>query len=923
MTDAIKFTLDGREVEARPGETIWQVARREGIDIPHLCWLPEPGYRADGNCRACMVEIEGERVLAASCIRKPAPGMKVVTASDRARTARRMVMELLLADQPARAVAHHPDSRLWQWADRMDIHESRFPERDLPSPDLSHPAMAVHLDACIQCNLCVRACREVQVNDVIGMAFRNADAEIVFDMDDPMGASTCVACGECVQACPTGALMPANLLDAKGVGHVETDREVQSVCPYCGVGCQITYHVKDDKIRYVTGRNGPANENRLCVKGRFGFDYVNHEDRLKRPLIRKDGVPKVVDDPIDPANPLTHFREASWEEALERAAAGLREIRDRDGARALAGFGSAKGSNEEAYLFQKLVRTGFGSNNVDHCTRLCHASSVAALLENIGSGAVTAPFTAARDAEVIVVIGSNPTENHPVAATFFKQEAKRGKTLIVMDPRGHALARHATHMLQFKPGSDVALLNALMHVIVEEELYDRQYIQAHTEGFEKLREHLKDFAPEQMAALCGIEADTLRTVARKYATAQRAIIFWGMGISQHVHGTDNARCLISLALMTGQVGRRGTGLHPLRGQNNVQGASDAGLIPMMFPDYGRVAKPDVRERFEQLWGIELDPEPGLTVVEIVDAIHADKIKGMYIMGENPAMSDPDAHHAREALARLEHLVVQDLFLTETAMYADVVLPASAWPEKDGTVTNTNRQVQMGRTALPLPGDARQDWWIIQEIATRIGLDWRFQHPREVYDEMARAMPSLANITWDRLERESSVTYPCAGPDAPGQDIVFGDRFPTDDGRGRFTPASVVPPAELPDDQYPMVLTTGRQLEHWHTGAMTRRASNLDALEPEAVASLHPRELRRLGVAPGEPIRVMTRRGAIELKARVDRAVPEGVIFIPFAYVEAAANILTNPQLDPYGKIPEYKFCAARVEKAAPAQAAAE
>ncbi len=561
------------------------------------------------------------------------------------------------------------------------------------------------------------------------------------------------------------------------------------------------------------------------------------------------------------------------------------------------------------------MRTGFGSNNVDHCTRLCHASSVAALLENVGSGAVSAPFNAASDADVIIVIGANPTENHPVAATYFKQAAKAGKTLVVMDPRGQALARHATHMLQFKPGSDVAMLNALMHVIVEERLFDSQYVQAHTAGFENLRNHLKAFPPEEMAAICGIDAETLRTVARSYATAQRAIIFWGMGISQHVHGTDNARCLISLALMTGQVGRPGTGLHPLRGQNNVQGASDAGLIPMMLPDYGRVASDEIRERFEALWDTKLDPEPGLTVVEIVNAIHEGQIAGMYIMGENPAMSDPDAHHARGALAKLDHLVVQDLFLTETAMYADVVLPASAWPEKDGTVTNTNRQVQMGRKALPLPGDARQDLWIIQQIAKGLGLDWNYQGVDEVYAEMARAMPSLANITWPRVERESSVTYPCDAPDVPGNAIVFGDRFPTDDGRGRFTPAEVLPPGELPDEAYPMILTTGRQLEHWHTGAMTRRASNLAALEPEAVASLHPKELRRLGVAAGEPIRVMTRRGAIELKARVDRAVPEGMVFIPFAYVEAAANILTNPQLDPYGKIPEYKFCAAKVEKA--------
>ncbi len=923
MPEKITFTLDGRPAEAAPGETIWQVARREGTLIPHLCWLPEPGYRADGNCRACMVEIEGERVLAASCIRKPVAGMKVVSASERAKTARRMVMELLLADQPARPVAHHPDSRLWQWAERMGVANSRFPERGPQVADLSHPAMAVNLDACIQCNLCVRACREVQVNDVIGMAYRNAQAKIVFDQDDPMGNSTCVACGECVQACPTGALMPAAIVDERGVGHPEVDRKVASVCPYCGVGCQITYHVKDDQIRYVTGRNGPANMNRLCVKGRFGFDYVGHPHRLTRPMIRKQGALKGVEPDLDPANPWTHFREASWEEALEVAANGLRRIRDRDGPKALAGFGSAKGSNEEAYLVQKLVRTGFGSNNVDHCTRLCHASSVAALLENIGSGAVTAPFTAALDADVIVVIGANPTENHPVAATFFKQAAKRGKTLVVMDPRGQALQRHATHMLQFKPGSDVALLNALMHVIVEEGLYDRQYIQAHTEGFERLKEHLREFRPEAMAAVCGIDADTLRTVARAFATAQRAIVFWGMGISQHVHGTDNARCLISLVLMCGQVGRPGTGLHPLRGQNNVQGASDAGLIPMMFPDYGRVGQDVVRARFEDLWQTKLDPEPGLTVVEIVHAIHDGVIKGMYIMGENPAMSDPDVQHAREALAKLEHLVVQDLFLTETAMYADVVLPASAWPEKEGTVTNTNRQVQMGRQALPLPGEARQDWWIVQEIARRIGLDWRYQHPRDVYAEMMQAMPSLANITWDRLAAESSVTYPCDGPDQPGHDIVFGDRFPTGDGRAKFTPGGRAAAGRAAGRDYPMVLTTGRQLEHWHTGAMTRRASYLDALEPEAVASLHPRDLRTLGVAPGEPIRVTTRRGAIELMARADRAVAEGMVFIPFCYVEAAANILTNPQLDPFGKIPEYKFCAARVEKAGAVAQAAE
>jgi len=915
MTDPIRFTLDGTEVEAAPGETIWQVADRQGVEIPHLCWLPKPGYRADGNCRACMVEIEGERVLAASCVRKPAPGMKVQTASERARFSRKMVFELLVGDQPSRAAAHDPGSRFWQWADELGVADSRFPRHASPAPDRSHPAMAVQLDACIQCNLCVRACREVQVNDVIGMAARGYHEKIVFDFDDPMGNSTCVACGECVQACPTGALMPATLVDANGVYTNAPEREVDSVCPYCGVGCQLIYKIKDARIVAVDGRNGPANHNRLCVKGRFGFDYVAHPDRLTEPLIRKDGVSK-RDTDIDPANPYTHFRKATWDEALDRAAEGLRRIRDRDGRRALAGFACAKGTNEEAYLLQKLVRAGFGSNNVDHCTRLCHASSVAALMEGIGSGAVTAPFTAVADADVIIVIGARPTENHPVAATFFKQAAKRGANLIAIDSRNYALMRHATTSLRLNPGRDVGLLNALIHAIIEEGLYDRQYVQAHTEDFEKLREHIRDYSPEKMAPICGIDAATLREVARAYARAERAIIFWGMGISQHVHGTDNARCLIALALITGQIGRPGTGLHPLRGQNNVQGTSDAGAIPMVYPDYQSVEDPEVRARFEALWHTSLDDRRGLTTVEISDAAHRGEIKGIYIVGENPAMSDPDVEHVREGLARLEHLVVQDIFLTETAKYADVVLPASAWPEKDGTVTNTNRQVQRGRAALPLPGNARQDLWIIQEIARRIGLDWSYAGPADVFAEMKQAMPSLDNITWERVERESSVIYPCDTPDQPGNEIVFGEGFPTASGRGRLVPAAIIPPAEEPDEEYPMVLTTGRQLEHWHTGAITRRASMLDELEPEAVASLAPAELRRLGIAAGDQIRVTTRRGTIELKARADSAVAPGQVFIPFCYAEAAANVLTNPQLDPIGKIPEFKFCAAKVEPAA-------
>jgi len=434
-----------------------------------------------------------------------------------------------------------------------------------------------------------------------------------------------------------------------------------------------------------------------------------------------------------------------------------------------------------------------------------------------------------------------------------------------------------------------------------------------TTGFEVVKEHVKRYTPEAMSSICGVEPEMIREVARLYATSNNSMIFWGMGVSQHVHGTDNCRAMISVALMTGQIGREGAGLHPLRGQNNVQGASDAGLIPMMYPDYKRVNFADQKLRFEDLWGTELSDEPGLTVVETMNAIHEGSVTGMYVEGENPAMSDPDLHHARGALAMLEHLVVQDLYVTETAMYADVVLPASAWPEKDGTASNTNRTVQMGRKAVNPPGDARQDWWIIQEIANRMGCNWTYTHPKDVFAEMKQAMPSLNNLTWERLENEHSVTYPCPAEDHPGNDIVFIDSFPIEGGRGKFVAADIVEPDERPDDEYPVILTTGRQLEHWHTGSMTRRAPVLDALEPEAVATLSREELAKVGAKAGDMIRVSTRRGSIELLAREDADVPAGVIFIPFCYVEASANMLTNAALDPVGKIPEFKFCASRIE----------
>ena len=971
----VAFELDGQPVTAHPGETIRKAAQRHGVEIPHLCYTD--GLRPDGNCRACVVEIAGERTLAPSCCRVPTPGMKVQAASPRARKSQQMVVEMLLSDMPDMgyrwndeqkntpeliAGSAYPESargqfdsktpestgqhgELSEWATRLGVAVRpalKALRRQQPAPDLSHPAMAVNLDACIQCNRCVRACRESQVNDVIGYALRGAESKIVFDLDDPMAESTCVACGECVQACPTGALSPKT-----HIGSQKVDRKVDSVCPFCGVGCLITYNVRDEKIISVEGRDGPANHGRLCVKGRFGFDYAHHPDRLTVPLIRKPGVPKEVQ-PYG-ADWRAVFREASWDEALNLAAGTLKSLRDTRGPKALAGFGSAKGSNEEAYLFQKLVRTGFGSNNVDHCTRLCHASSVAALLEGVGSGAVSNPVNDVEHAELIFVIGSNPTANHPVAATWMKNAAKRGAKIVLADPRITDLRTHAWRTLQFKADTDVALLNALIHTVIDEGLVDEAFIRDRTNNFEALKANVMGCSPEAMAPVCGIPAEALREVARAFATAKSSMILWGMGVSQHVHGTDNARCLIALCAVTGQIGKPGSGLHPLRGQNNVQGASDAGLIPMMFPNYQRVDNAGAHAWFEGFWGTKLDDAPGYTVVEIMHKALAPgsdphKVRGMYIMGENPAMSDPDLNHARHALASLSHLVVQDIFLTETAWLADVVLPASAWPEKTGTASNTDRMVQMGRRALNPPGDARPDLWIIQQIAARVGphaphsmsplpaegadpalgrpgggvgLNWNYEGEESgvaaVYDEMRHAMhASIEGITWNRLERDSSVTYPCLTEDDPGQPIVFTEKFPTPTGRLTLVPASGTPAAERPDAEFPLVLITGRQLEHWHTGSMTRRSTVLDAIEPMATASLHGDELARLGVQPGALVGIRSRRGMLQVRVRRDDGTPRGTVFMPFAYVEAAANLLTNAALDPFGKIPEFKYCAVAI-----------
>jgi formate dehydrogenase major subunit len=751
-----------------------------------------------------------------------------------------------------------------------------------------------------------------------------------------MGASSCVTCGECVQACPTGALTnkAINLIPIQPREQLEA---VESVCPYCGVGCALTYWVDRERgaISFAEGRPQPGSQSRLCVKGRYGWDYSASPQRLTTPLIRIDSAyPKgplsadvrgVTDSRpgrdrarkpgglVNYDEVLPYFREASWDEALDLVARRLLEIHRKGGPSAIAGFGSAKCSNEEAYLFQKLIRAGFGTNNVDHCTRLCHASSVAALFEGVGSGAVSTTYGDIANADVAIITGSNATANHPVASSFFKQARRRGTMIIYVDPRASTVAEHADIFVQLKPGTDVAFYNSVMCEIIRMGLTDPQFIADRTSNYAAVAATVADYPPERAEQITGVPADTIRAVARAWGEAGSAVIYWGMGISQHTTGTDNARCLIALCSITGQVGRPGTGLHPLRGQNNVQGASDAGLIPMFYPDYQGVTGDATRLRFEQAWGARLDPNKGLTVTEIISSILKGGVRGMYMLGENPFLSDPNINKVRKALGELEFLVVQDIFLTETAEFADVILPATSYLEKDGSYTNTDRRVQLGRKVLDPPGQARPDWEIVQDIARRIGLDWNYGSPSEVFDEMVALMPSYTNLRHDNLG-PSGKLYPNDDPEhSDGTIVMFDDRFNTDDGLAHLVPAQWLPPNELPDTEYPLVLNTGRLLEHWHTGTMTRRSFALDAIAPIAEVYMHPKDAADRGLVHGAMARVHSRRGCIELQVRISHREQLGNVFIPFHFREAAANLLTNDAIDPFGKIPEFKFCAVQVE----------
>ncbi|MEW5767683.1 MAG: formate dehydrogenase subunit alpha [bacterium] len=913
----VELTIDGQTVEVGEGTTIFRAAKSLGIKIPHLCYHKH--LLPTGACRICLVEVEGARSLIASCVCPVSPGMKVRTDSERVLNARRAVIDLLLSDHPEDCLTceKNGDCKLQNYAYQLGVRSTSFKgERHAYPIDSSNPFIERDYSKCILCGRCVVICETVQGNHVVDFADRGFGSRIATYFDRPMQASNCVFCGQCVSVCPVGALTEK---EAKFKGQSWEFSKVTTTCPYCGTGCQFDLNIKDNRIIKVTPAwDAPVNQGRLCVKGKFGLDFVNREDRLKIPLVRKGG----------------KLQEASWDEAIDLVAKRLGEIKEKYGPDSIGGLCSAKCTNEDNYIFQKFIRAAVGTNNVDHCARLCHASTVAGLATAFGSGAMTNSIAEIAGADCILVTGSNTTENHPVIALKIKEAVNRGAKLLLFDPRSIELADWAHLHLRQRPGTDVAWLNGLMNVIIAEDLHDKDFIRERCENLEAMAETVAKYTPEYVESITGIPADELREAARIYATANAANIIYSMGITQHSHGTDNVLCCANLAMLTGNVGKPSAGVNPLRGQNNVQGACDMGGLPDVYPGYQKVTDEAARTKFEKAWGVKLSAKPGLTLTEMINAAGDGQLKALYIMGENPMLADPDINHVKEALQSFDFLVCQDIFLTETAALADVVLPSTSFAEKDGTFTNTERRVQLVRKAFPPVGESREDWRIITELARRMGYKMVFHVPDEmparsavktakgysiayhipalIMREIAKLTPSYGGISHLRLEKEGGLSWPCPTSTHPGTPYLHAERFTR--GRGLFSAIEFKEPAELPDEEYPFILTTGRMLYHYHTGSMSRRSKGLDEIVPEGYIEINPADAANLSIEDGQFVKVSSRRGQIDVKAMVTDIPPQGAVFMPFHFAEAAANVLTNPVLDPVAKIPELKVCAVKIEK---------